>query len=280
MKKILIPVWLFLISFVLFSCSEPPPPQTETKPAKQVQIPEKSFKLEEPICELTMGWDPWEPYQYLTPDNQVRGLEIDLISSMAKRANCSVRFVQNDWMNLLKGIQDGSIDLLGGASKTPAREKYALFSDNYRHESFILYIRSDDLSEYNNKTLIELLDTGFKLGVTEDYIYGDAVLDMQDNEKYSKQFVSVPITEVNYYNLVQNQIDGFLEDPFVANYTIRRKGLAGQIEASDIQVQSGDVSIMFSKASVKPELVEKFNQGLRAMKLSGEYQEILDKYTH
>ena len=25
-------------------------------------------------CQLNMGWDPWEPYQYLTPDDEVRGL--------------------------------------------------------------------------------------------------------------------------------------------------------------------------------------------------------------
>jgi len=267
------------IGFLLTSCSDKPAEPSKETP-KQTTQPEKTPKPSQPTCELTMGWDPWEPYQYLTPDNQVRGLEIDLIGAMAREVNCSLRFVQNDWMNLLKGIKSGSVDLLGGASKTKTREKYALFSEPYRHESFVLYIRSDELVTYNEKTLIQLLDDQFRLGVTEDYIYGDTVLDIQDNEKYAKQIVSVPITEVNYYNLIQNQIDGFLEDPFVASYTIKRKGLTGQIEASDIQVKSGDVSIMFSKTSVKPELVESFNSALIAIKASGEYQQILDKYSH
>jgi len=266
------------MALILVSCGDKPPEQkTETTQKAAESKPAKKAK---PACELTMGWDPWEPYQYLTPDDHVRGLEIDLITSMAKQAGCSIKFVQNDWMNLLKGIKTGSIDLLGGASKTPAREEFATFSDAYRNESFVLYIRTDKAAEYADKTLVQLLDNKFRLGVTEDYIYGDDVADIQDDQKYASQLVTVPITEVNYYNLIQNQIDGFLEDPFVACYTIKRKGLSSQISASSIEVNSGNVSIMFSKVSVKAETIAAFNKGLATLKANGEYQKILDKYSH
>ena len=104
--------------------------------------------------------------------------------------------------------------------------------------------------------------------------------EIQDNDKFTDLIVSVPITEVNYYNLIQDQIDGFLEDPFVAGYTIKRKGLVGQIEASPISVHSGDVSIMFSRTSVKAEMVDSFNAALASIKKSGEYETILKKYSH
>ena len=90
----------------------------------------------------------------------------------------------------------------------------------------------------------------------------------------------MPVTELNYYNLIQGNIDGFLEDPFVAGYTIKRKGLSSKIVASGIEVHSGDVSIMFSKASIKLEMVERFNIALDDIKDSGEYQKILGKYAH
>jgi polar amino acid transport system substrate-binding protein len=226
-----------------------------------------------------MGWDPWEPYQYLSPDDKVRGLEIELISAIASNAGCAVTFVQNDWMNLLKGIRDGSVDMLGGASKTAAREEFSLFSDPYRKESFVLYVRTEQLESYAGKSLEDLLDEKFRLGVTEDYIYGDEISKLQDNENYQSQIISVPISEVNYYNLTQQQVDGFLEDPFVATYTVKRKGLVSQISATSITVESGDVALMFSKKSVKPAVVEAFNKGLAALKSSGEYRKILDKYS-
>lgn len=283
MKKILSPLIVIIaVAFMLVSCGE----QSAEKSAKQAtkHIPKvvhnEPAKTEEPACNLTMGWDPWEPYQYLTPDNKVRGLEIDLISSIAKEAGCTIKFVQNDWMRLLKGIRNGSIDMLGGASKTASREKFAIFSDPYRRESFVLYIRSDQQEEFFGKSLQQLIENKFMLGVTEDYMYGDEVLDMQDNQNVVGQIIGVPITEMNYFNLLQHQIDGFLEDPFVAAYTIKRKGLSEKIVATSIEFESGDVSFMFSKASVTPATVEAFNRGLKVIKESGTYDEILKKYSH
>ena len=278
MKKTRYPLVFAVLGLILASCGDKPAEQKPQQTQKVAQS--KPVEKAKPACNLTMGWDPWEPYQYLTPDNQVSGLEIDLISSIAKEAKCTITFVQNDWMRLLKGIRNGSVDLLGGASKTAAREEFAYFSDTYRHESFVLYIRSEQENEFSGQPLKQLLENKFKLGVTEDYLYGDEVSDMQDDQSLSSQIINVPITEMNYYNLLQNQVDGFLEDPFVAAYTIKRKGLTDQITATSIKYDSGDVSFMFSKSSVKPETVEAFNRGLEAIKISGEYNRILKKYSH
>lgn len=280
MKRQSYPLIITLFTLFLFACNETPS-NNEAQPAVAATKPVTATEpvAEKPMCSIKMGWDPWEPYQYLSPDNQVRGLEIELISAIAKQANCNVEFVQSDWMNLLKGIRDGSVDMLGGASKTAAREEFAMFSNPYRKESFVLYVRSEQLESYSGKNLETLLKENFRLGVTEDYIYGEEISALQDDPVYQSQITSVPISEVNYYNLTQQQVDGFLEDPFVAAYTVRRKGLDSQISASSITVESGDVALMFSKKSVKPELVEAFNKGLAAIKSSGEYRKILDKYS-
>ncbi len=274
------PLVVFAFLTILLSCDQKPKESQEqtnatpaTKPVAQAKPEVKQSK-----CSLTMGWDPWAPYQYLTPDNQVKGLDVDLISAMAREAGCKLSFQQNDWMSLLSGIRGGSIDLLGSASQTSARDKFAYFSTPYRKESFVLYVRSEQVDQLANKTLQQLLQEKFQLGLTEDYIYGDQVSAIQDDEMLAKQVTYVPITEVNYYNLTQSKIDGFMEDPFVAAYTIKSKGLSSQIAATQIQVNSGDVAIMFSKKSVSEETVKAFNAGLEAIKTSGEYQSILDKY--
>ena len=295
---------LFLVFLVIFSCGqqEPNPSDSDLSESNQsepairdsAKVSAKLDRIESAkedsdelvqqkavaSCELILGWDPWEPYQYLTPDNQVKGLEIELIQSMASQVGCSVKFEQGEWVDLLESLQLGKIDMLGGASKTEAREIFAHFSIPYRHESFILYLLTENIERYAEKSIFELMDEKFRLGITEDYIYGDAIAVIQDKEIYQSQIVTVPITEVNYYNLIQNNIDGFLEDPFVAGYTIKRKGLSSKISASGIKVHSGDVSIMFSKKSIKPERVEQFNIALDSIRDSGEYKKILDKYSH
>lgn len=278
MKRVYSVGLISCLVFVLASCSD----SSEPKKPEPQQVAEKATPKQQeskPNCQLNMGWDPWEPYQYLTPENEVKGLEIELVSAMAKEAGCDLKFVQKNWMNLLNGIRNGSIDLLGGASKTKAREKFARFSEEYRNESFVLYVRKGEAGNFQGQSLKDLLASNFKLGVTEDYIYGDEVSALQDDQETAGKFVSVPTTEVNYYNLIQNQIDGFLEDPFVAAYTIKRKGLGDQIEAHPITVHSGNVALMFSKKSVTPETVVAFNTALAKLKESGKYKKILDKYS-
>ncbi|MGB0495197.1 MAG: substrate-binding periplasmic protein [Kangiellaceae bacterium] len=287
--------FLILSSITLISCNQQDSKETESNQGStQVVVqPEESNQVitedpntissqvkDEAKCELILGWDPWEPYQYLTPDNHVKGLDIELIQSTASQIGCSVKFEQGEWVDLLDYLKSGKIDMLGGASKTPSRESFAIFSDPYRHESFVLYLQSESVDNFKEKSIYELMDEKFRLGITEDYIYGDAISSIQENKAYESQIISVPITEVNYYNLTQGHIDGFLEDPFVAGYTIKRKGLSTQIVPSGIKVHSGDVSIMFSKASVKPKMVERFNIALDDIKDSGEYKKILDKYSH
>ncbi|MGX5175507.1 substrate-binding periplasmic protein [Aliikangiella sp. IMCC44653] len=230
-------------------------------------------------CSLTMGWDPWEPYQFYTVDDKVAGLEIELLTAIADEAGCDLKFEQKSWMKLLNAIRQGSIDLLGSASKTDAREKFAYFSNNYRSESFVLYVRKGEADKYANLTLEQMLNTDFKLGVTEDYVYGEQVSQLRDAAATKDKFVNVPLPEVNYYNLVQNNIDGFLEDPFVAAFTIKRKGLQDEIEALPLEIHSGDVALMFSKKTVSPETVEAFNQAIAKLKQDGTYQSILDKYS-
>jgi polar amino acid transport system substrate-binding protein len=279
MNKILYPLVVFAFLSILPSCDQKPvEPREEQATSSPTKVAKQAPPAVKKQCKLTMGWDPWAPYQYLTPDDQVNGLDVDLISAMAREAGCDLKFAQNDWMNLLSGIRKGSIDLLGSASQTVARDKFALFSSPYRQESFVLYVRADQANQLVGKSLEQLLQEKFQLGLTEDYIYGDAVSAIQDNSELAKQLTYVPITEVNYYNLTQSKIDGFMEDPFVAAYNIKSKGLSEQITATNIKVNSGDVAIMFSKKSVSPETVIAFNQGLEKIKASGEYQKILDKY--
>ena len=156
---------LILLTFFVISCNQQEPVSKEADSTQELtQVPaevmadtsmneasnsdakEQSAKQEKVTesCELILGWDPWEPYQYLTPDNQVKGLEIELIQSMAKQINCHVKFEQGEWMVLLEKLKSGEIDMLGGASKTDTREVFAHFSDTYRHESFVLYLLTEN----------------------------------------------------------------------------------------------------------------------------------------
>ncbi|NQD35718.1 amino acid ABC transporter substrate-binding protein [Permianibacter sp. IMCC34836] len=231
-------------------------------------------------CQLVMGWDPYEPYQYADQDGTVRGLDVELVSEMAKQAGCSLSFVQKDWSGLISDLRAGTVSVLAGASKVAERESFALFSQPYRQEMFALYVRAGEQDKWQGDSLAELVGPAKKMriGITDGYVYGPDIDQLLDDAALGKQFVSAPFSEAHAANLLDRKIDGMLEDPFVATAMIRRKSLSDDINRADLQIKTGDVSLMFSKASVAPDTVKAFDAALAAMRADGRYQQILKRY--
>lgn len=230
-------------------------------------------------CRLTMGWDPWEPYHYKDPTGELHGLDIEIVSAAAAGAGCELDFVQDNFANLLRGVRTGEIDLVSGATLTPEREAYAFFSAPCRTETFALYIRTDDRDRYAAEDLGKLIGDGMRIGVTSDYIYGDQVSALQDDPTLAESFLAADLGETNAERLVNNEIDGWLEDVFVASAVIRRRGLDGGIEAHPATIgASTEVRLMFSRASVTEDVVARFNESLAHLRDSGEIDSIRGRY--
>jgi polar amino acid transport system substrate-binding protein len=241
--------------------------------------PEASAGGGTPDCQLTMGWDSWEPYHFLTPTGEMHGFDIQLVRTIGERAGCEIDFVRDSWAALLAKVASGEIDLISGATLTPERETFAYFSEPYRSEDFMLYVRSGELDTWAGNSLRELLASGMRIGVTDSYIYGDEVTALQDDTELSKQFTPAAVGDVNASRLLDGVIDGFIEDIFVATATIRRRGLENQIAVHPLALQSGgQVRFMFSRASTSEDIVARFNEALAQIEASGAYQEIEDRY--
>ena len=250
-----------------------PAPTQDTAPASAPAPAEPTGMA----CALTMGWDPWEPYHYLEPGGEERGLDVELVQAIASRAGCEVDFVRDSWVNLLRRVADGEVDLISGATRTSERDAYALFSEPYRQEAFVLFTRTADAARFGGGTLADKLAAGMRIGVTDAFIYGDDVEALRDDPDFADQFISAEIGESNVTRLMNGDIDGFLEDRFVAAAILRRKGLEGDI-AGDLVIASADVRLMFSRASVEPELVERINDSMGALRGSGEFDAIQARY--
>lgn len=230
-------------------------------------------------CRLTIGWDPWEPYHFAPVGNRVQGLDVDLIGTLAESADCELSWEQGSWASMLQLVRSGDVDLLPGATRTQEREAFAHFSEPYRQESFRVHVRSDEVANWSSQSLQELLADGFRLGLTRGYIYGDEVEQLLARPQWQEQLVEVPVSELNFLNLMDYRIDGFLEDPFVAASIAHRRDWGMNFEALPLDIHNGNVRLMFSKASVGREVVERFDAALAEMIESGERQRILDRYT-
>lgn len=290
-------VLFIALSFALMSCSQEQRQQQEEvsepdtvshtvdttseqqPPDKQPTEPQLAETADAATdCVLRMGFDVWEPYQYVDINDQVRGLDIELISSVTESMGCKAEFVQGTWVSLLDDLAKGDVDMLLGASKTKARQDFAFFSESYRSEEFVLYIRTDEPKFQTFKTIEDFVSNGSKIGVVSEYFYGDEISNMLDNEQVSEHFVFGIMGEMNVARLLDMDIDAYLEDSFVGASILRRKALENYIEPHSIRIKTGDIYVMFSKASVSEDKVAMFDEMLADYKVSNTYASLLQKY--
>jgi polar amino acid transport system substrate-binding protein len=231
-------------------------------------------------CRLTLGWEPKEPYEYRSVEGAIVGLDVELAHAVLTHAKCELRGVEGRWVTLVKRLQRGDIDVLAGAPRTPARDAFAFFSDPYRTGTFALYVRKGDATVQRSTGLQPLLDTGFRLGIREDYAYGETVDALQENPRYADQFIGATLGDQNYQRLLDLEIDGFLEDPMSAGIYIRKKGLQEEIETHPLPIYSGDVAFMFSRASVDPAVVVRVNEAIAALRAGSEWRSTVEKYAN
>lgn len=248
------------------------PADTSTKVAELPSEPKAA------PCQLKLGFESWEPYQYVGLEQQASGLDIEIIQAIAGRMNCTLVLQHGTWQELLGQFRQGQLDVLLGASKTPAREEFALFSEPYRAEQFQLFVRKDDASKYNFGSVAEMVAAKHKVGLISDYYYGEQISALYDDEQMRPQFVESTMSEQNIAMLLDDQVEAVLEDSFVGAAIIRRKGLEQQIQPHQVKLPETPIYVMFSKSTVQPELVSSFNEALRQLKDSGDYQLLIGKY--
>ena len=268
-----------VVCLLLFGCT---PAETQSSavitPDAVTKVAKKTSEPKAAPCQLKLGFESWEPYQYVGLEQQASGLDIEIVQAVAGRMNCTLVLQHGTWQELLGQFRQGQLDVLLGASKTPAREEFALFSEPYRAEQFQLFVRKDDAGKYNFGSVAEMVAAKHKVGLISDYYYGDQISALYGDDQMRPQFVESTMSEQNIAVLLDDQVDAVLEDSFVGAAIIRRKGLEQQVQPLGIKLEETPIYVMFSKSTVQPEQVSSFNQALQQLKDSGDYQQLIGKY--
>ena len=271
----------FLVSLVataaLAACGESATEPEATTSTQSIQQP----AIQQPVihdCNLVMGWDPWEPYQYQVTDQDVVGLDVEILTAVLNNAGCNISFRRSNWTALLNFLQSGEVDVLAGATQSSGRDQFAWFTDAYRDEEFRLYVTADDPKDNTSLGIAQLLEADFRIGVIEGYMYGKTVAELQNNPRYQDQFVYSSMGETSIALLLDHKVDGIIEDKFVGAAIIRRKFLSDQVSQHPLVLHKTGVRFMISRASVDETRFKQINQSLNQLLADGHIQEVLGHY--
>jgi len=85
----------------------------------------------------------WPPFNF-NDKGELKGISIDYWKLIAKKANLDYELISESlWTNVLKGIKSGKYDIVPNTSKTPEREKYAIFSKPFAEFPLAIACRDD-----------------------------------------------------------------------------------------------------------------------------------------
>jgi polar amino acid transport system substrate-binding protein len=253
--------------------------------APTVSIPPQALSPAQSRTELRAGWYRWDPYQYQITKNELTrltGLDVELLRAIFANMGYSLSFDEVSWKQHQVDISNGVRDIAAGAFFSEARSQYAYYSDAYRTEKDVIYVRTADARRYDFKSptqWIDLLQTqNIRIGVIDGFFYGTEMMSFIDNPANASRVIRVSTDDENFANLLSNKVDAIAIDELVGETLVWRHDWAQAVRQIGTPIFSGGIHVIFSKATTSPELVASFNQSLKQLRESGEYTHIVKEY--
>lgn len=240
---------------------------------------------QEEASSLKSGWFPLDPYMYVEGGHEfstLTGFDIRMMETVLQHAGYQPKFSQIPWKEFLADIKEGTRQIGPFATKTPAREEWAYFSEPYRWEENVLFVRHGSPFTFKHKDVGDMLAqikaSNFRLGVMDGFVYASPLInDFIADPANDAHIVRVKFEPDNLKNLLENKIDGYLTDRIVGATMVWRAHQSKLVEERYLGI-STPIHFILSKKSVTPEVVDKINTSIKEMKASGELSRIVRDY--
>jgi polar amino acid transport system substrate-binding protein len=236
-----------------------------------------SFQI--PAKELSIGWELWYPYQFRDKQQQLIGLDFDILNAILKELALEANYTELPWKRHLQYIKTGDIDIAMGASFTKERDDFAYFSIPYRIEKINLFVKKGNTKDIKLTRLEDLIHSHYILGIEGGYFYGDKFQKLNQQIDFQSHINEVIDLEQNVKMLFKGYIDGFFADPITMKSFSEKYSIQNELESHPLVIYQTDVHFMLSKKSCSPETLMHFNQAIKTLQANGELDRIIKKWT-
>lgn len=230
---------------------------------------------------LLVGWSSWHPFSFRDEQQQLQGLDIDLLEAIFNRAGFHANYSEMPWARVLRELEFGTIQLTMSANQTAERDLYARFTLPYRNEETVLLIRRQDKGRWQEITqLSDLLSRpDFTIGLLRDFDYGtDFRTFMQSPQMRQRLLVRLKM-EPLIKLLLAGRIQGVVMDP-MGLQQLNLAGLPLDQLTTLLDIQQTPVHLMLSRRTTTPQQLQRLDEAIRALLQSPEYGQILARYRY
>lgn len=215
---------------------------------------------------LRLVADPWPPFNDQALLNN--GVASDLVITALNRAGYTTRYAQVPWARAVRGLKQGSYDVLINAWYTDERATFGYYSQPFlinrvrflqRKGGHIVFRQLADLYPYS-------------IAVVRDYAYSR---EFDQDSQLSK--VEVVSFAQSARMLQAKRVQLAVEDELVARFHLSRSlaGVSDQLEFLPQPLSENGLHILVSRQHPQhQQIADDFNQAIEAMRADGSYAQI------
>ncbi len=159
--------------------------------------------------EIKLSADVWPPF---TDQKGKKRIALEIVSTAFERMNQKHQFKISDFSQVLEDLKNKKIDGSPAFWKTDEREQTMYYSLPYLQNQLILIGRKGSSVDFHSMADMK----GKKLGLVEDYGYGDSIVHSKEVEiLFNKS------DQENLEALLSNKIDYMLVDKILIQYMLK-----------------------------------------------------------
>lgn len=207
------------------------------------------------------------PFEFQNDKGKYVGIDMDLMKAIAKQQGFKIEMSNPGFDAALNAVQSGQADgAIAGMSITPTRRGIFDFSDSYYTSNILLGVKTGSpVTSYKD---LKGETVGAKKG-TASYDFLE-----KNKSKYDYHLKAFDEASSMYDSLNSGSIDALMDDEAILKYAIQQ---GRKFETPIKGEPSGEYGFAVKKGT-NPELVQMFNNGLAALKQSGKYDTIVNRY--
>jgi len=232
-------------------------------------------------CDATLrwAWNSYEPYSYRDEKGDLVGLDVDLTRAILDRAGCAYRADEIPAKRALKMLENGQVDLVAAASVTPERQAYGYFSEPYRNERVVMFVRRDDQAAHSITRFEDVLTAHLRIAAGSSGSYGPAYDAARPQLEIAGLLILNASLDQRLELLARHRVDVVVEDEVAAVSTARNLGLTASLQIVGAPLSQEPVRLLFSRKSVNAEFVARVNRAIADLSASPAYAQILAKHS-
>lgn len=210
------------------------------------------------------------PFEYTDENGDLVGIDVDILAAVAKDQGFKYEIESIGFDASIAACQSGQADgMIAGASITDERKDSGwIFTDGYYEATQCMAVKDDsDIAGFED---LDGKQVGVKTG-TQSALYAESLMD-----EYGFEVTYFEDSATMWQAVLGGQCAACIDDTPIMAYYIAENDMALKL-LENTQNEPAEYGLaVFTEDN--QELIDMFNEGLKNIRESGEYEDILVKY--